>query len=121
MIPWPVALPSNFFVEGYSERVPETWVQTKMEVGIPRTRNRTRGAGVTPITGDLMLTKTQLQLLDDFFVGGLADGVLRFNWTDPRTKAPKQFRFAAPPAYEPVSPQVWRARIQLEELFPAPV
>jgi hypothetical protein len=88
-----------------------------MDVGIPLTRNRSR-VGVTPITAALMLTKAQLETFDQFFVGQCVDGVLRFDWTDPRTKTPKSFRFTAVPVYEPVDPNVWRARVEVEELAP---
>jgi hypothetical protein len=110
---WPASLPQNLEITGLQESPPNLTIRTPMEVGPPKLRRRAT-AGVRPIQGRQLLTKTQVATLDTFYVTTLAGGSLPFDWVHPRTQAAATFAFVSPPVYTPVGADAWYAALTLE-------
>ena len=112
---WPSTLPQDVLIDGYDEQVPETTLRTSMDAGPAKVRRRF-SAGVRVFAVTVPLTRAEVETLDAFYLNDLQGGALRFDWTSPRTGAPVQFRFLAPPRYAPQSQADWLGQLQLEVL-----
>jgi hypothetical protein len=110
---WPSSLPDSFLRDGLSESPPDLLVRTKMDQGPDKVR-RWGTANVRPIAGQQRMELTQVGILDTFYNDTLEGGALKFDWTHPRTEASVEFRFTAPPTYQPLKGNKWRTQIQLE-------
>ena len=115
MATWPATLPSYVLVEGYSEMPPVNSIRTQMDVGPPKVRRRSTAAP-RPITCKQHMTKTQVAILDTFYVTTLSSGVDPFDWTHPRTGASVSFTFTEPPTYESLGGTAWGVTLKLEIL-----
>lgn len=80
-IQWPSTLPERLSISGYSEAPNHGVVSTSIE-GAKRYRRRTR-AITKPITGRMVLTKTELSIFKAFFNTTIKGGVLPFNFPNP--------------------------------------
>ena len=110
---WPVTLPQYLSTDGYSESPPELSVRTQMDAGPAKVRRRFT-AGVRPVSGSVLLTEAQIEILDAFYVTTLEGGSLTFDWLHPRTAASATFRFTAVPKYSTQGGDLWRADLALE-------
>jgi len=99
-ISWPDTLPVTLLMDGLSAKRKTSVVRTAMDAG-PEKMRRRYTASVKTFSGKMLLNKNQLIELDLFFKTALADGVLRFNFTDPQTLETAEFRFIEP--YQEVS------------------
>jgi len=113
MADWPVTLPQDPEIQGLVEDAPDGTVRTNMEAGPDKIRRRFTAAP-RPFDMSLILTKTQVGTLDDFYVGTLDHGALPFNWHSPRTQSAGEFRFLDRPRYEMVGPDTYRILLKLE-------
>ncbi|MCL2181025.1 MAG: hypothetical protein FWB83_07845 [Treponema sp.] len=89
---WPDILPKTLLMEGLSAKRNSNVVRTQMDAGPNKTRRRYT-ASVKLFTGKMLLDETQRLELQKFYRTVLADGVLRFNFTDPQTLEIGEFRF----------------------------
>jgi hypothetical protein len=89
---WPAELPATLLLEGLSAKQDSNVIRTAMDAGPKKTRRRYT-AGTKTFTGTLLLTPAQRSVLEQFYHAALADGVLRFNFTNPQTLAVQEFRF----------------------------
>lgn len=112
---WPVSLPTWVLLDGYQESPPATRIRTEMDSGVPKMRNR-YSASVRPVTFSTLLTASQVATFDTFYVTTLAGGTLEFEWTNPRTTATVNFRFAAAPVYRQVNLDLYEIRLELEQM-----
>jgi hypothetical protein len=92
-ISWPAELPATLLLEGLQAKQERNVIRTQMDAG-PRKTRRRYTANVKTFTGKLLLTPSQRTLLEHFYHTALADGALRFNFTDPHTLQAREFRFA---------------------------
>jgi hypothetical protein len=92
-ISWPEELPATLLLEGLSAKQESNVIRTQMDAG-PRKTRRRYTAHVKTFTGKLLLTSAQRLILEQFYRAALADGALRFNFTDPLTLETREFRFA---------------------------
>lgn len=117
---WPGTLPPTLLVDGFVETPPETVLRTEMDSGPAKVRRRYT-ANVRPLSGSLILTASQVAILDDFLLTTLEGGSKPFDWTHPRTSAAITTRFVSRPgepgmSYEPYDKDNWIARLRLEIL-----
>lgn len=112
--PWPATLPGLNELDGYQESPPDTLLRQNMDAGPPKVRRRCT-AGVRPISGRLVLTLAQVEILDGFYVNDLADGSINLTASHPRTGVSSTFRFVSPPQYRPHRGK-WQATLDIEVL-----
>ena len=117
MASWPGSsvLPQVMEYNSYHETMPNNVLRTKMAVGPPKLRRRATAA-VRPLSGSMVLDSTQVTILDTFYTSTLSDGVTAFDWTRPRATAVASFRFVKPPEYIAIADNLWRVKLELEEL-----
>lgn len=82
---WPASLPQSPRVIGYGETFKSTAIQTAMDAGPPKTRQRFTAAPV-PWETEYLLNATQVETLRAFFEETLAGGTLPFDSIHPRTR-----------------------------------
>jgi hypothetical protein len=87
-----------------------------MEVGPGKVRRRYTAMPRT-IAGVVIVTRSECDILRDFFISTLDGGTKPFLWEDPRSGAPLSFRFTARPTFEPVVPDLWRAKLSLQTVL----
>lgn len=111
---WPASLPQELLISGFSERPPKTHIRGDMDQGPPKMRRRST-ASSRPINGELLLTQSELETLDDFYINTLDGGTLRFDWKHPRTGNSVEMRFRERPTYnEALSNDLYRVAMKLE-------
>lgn len=114
MSAWPGSLPQSNQLRGFQEVPPKTALRTSMDVGPAKMRQRFT-ANVRDIKLIFILTKAQVEILDDFFTSTLSGGALIFTWVHPRTNAAINVRFKGPPTYTILSgDDVWQATMEWE-------
>jgi hypothetical protein len=89
---WPDGLPETLLMEGLSVQRNSSVIRTQMDAGPKKARRRYTGS-TKIFTGKMLLDAGQRFLLEYFYHTVLADGVLRFNFTDPQTLDTGEFRF----------------------------
>lgn len=92
---WPTTLPVELLMRGYNQTAADVTLRSSVDAGPAKIRRRFT-AGVQPITGNLILSGTELGYLRTFFDTTLLGGSLRFTWREPVTLVSKEFRFTAP-------------------------
>ena len=93
-ITWPSELPKTLLLNGLSREPQSNVVRTAMDAG-PKKARRRYTARVILISGKIVLNESQLKIFERFYSATLADGVLRFNFTDPVTLEMAEFRFTS--------------------------
>jgi hypothetical protein len=89
---WPAELPDGFLGEGLSVEPQNNVVRTAMDAG-PKKARRRYTARTVQFTGKQLFNRDEFALFETFYHTALADGVLRFNFTDPVTLETAEFRF----------------------------
>lgn len=79
---WPADLPQNILAQGYKGELPNNLLRTSMDVGPAQVRRRGTVA-TQPVTGNILVTPTELAALIAFYETTLLDGTLRFKWHGP--------------------------------------
>lgn len=93
MAVWPGTLPQRLLQNpGLTESPPDTRLETEMDAGPAKVRNRFTAAP-RPIRGAIGLTLAQRATLETFFITTLHNGVDRFDWIHPTTGSAATFRF----------------------------
>lgn len=101
-------------LDGLEEKIQDVCVRTAMESGPAKVRRRFTAASVF-ISGQLVLSTSQLSVFDSFFRDSVAMGSLPFYWKHPRSLEPCLCRFSSPPVYS-CSAGVWFVRLEIEIL-----
>jgi len=91
-IVWPEILPLTLRMDGLSAKRNSNVIRTRMDAGPNKTRRRYT-ASTKNYTGSMLLDDSQRNELEQFYRVSLADGVLRFIFTDPQTLEAGEFRF----------------------------
>ena len=91
-ISWPDALPDGFLADGFSQKPQSNVLRTKMDAG-PKKARRRYTARTVNYTGKQIFTREEMALFENFYHNELADGALRFVFTDPVTLEKAEFRF----------------------------
>jgi len=79
---WHVDLPTKLFVAGYGQSPPNITIKSEMDAGPAKVRRRFT-AGVSPVSGTMIMAAAQLATFQTFFNTTLLGGSLRFSWTKP--------------------------------------
>ena len=99
---WPGTLPEELFVSGYGQAFPDITIKSNVDAGPAKVRRRFT-AGVSPVTGTMIMTAAQLVILDTFFNTTLLGGSLRFSWTKPPAHSVAcEMRFTEVPSWTKV-------------------
>jgi hypothetical protein len=93
-ITWPAELPATLLLAGLSKQPQSNVIRTAMDAGPKKARRRYTGKSVR-CSGKQIFNAAQLKTFESFYETVLADGVRRFNFTDPITLEPAEFRFTA--------------------------
>ncbi|MDR2663078.1 MAG: hypothetical protein LBC31_08790 [Treponema sp.] len=113
-IAWPAELPETLRLEGLSSEPADPVLRTDMDAGPAKTRLRyTRPA--VKFSGTIIVDAAGLERLDYFYRITTRFGTLRFNFTNPHTLEPREYRFKAPPKTSSAA-GVFTVTLQLEEL-----
>ena len=89
---WPDSLPNTLLLAGLFAKRNSNVIRTQMDAGVKKTRRRYTASTKT-FSGKMLLDESQRFELDRFYRVDLADGVFRFNFTDPQTLESGEFRF----------------------------
>lgn len=111
---WPSTLPAPK-LGTLNESPPDNTIRSTMDKGPPKLRRRTT-ANVRPISFGLVLTKEQVQILDDFYIDDVFSGSIPFTFEHPRTLAIVQAQFAEKPSWGESEGVCYNASISLEIL-----
>jgi hypothetical protein len=112
---WPVSLPDELFVSGYGHSFADTTITSEMDAGPAKVRRRFT-AGVEPIVGTMILSATELETLETFYVTTTLSGALRFTWSRPPAHDTEcEMRFTKPPSWTKVEDQ-YEVTLSLEML-----
>lgn len=109
MATWPVTLPQEFEVAGYSESIADNLLRSEMDVGPPKVRRR-GAARPDLIQGQITIDDTQWATLLAFYDADLFEGALTFTWSA------VTYRFAQPPSRVPLGADNWRVALSLERM-----
>jgi hypothetical protein len=113
-ITWPAGLPATLLSEGLSMQPQDNVTRTAMDAG-PKKARRRHTARTVRSPGRMVFTEAQRETFERFYRAVLADGVLRFNFTDPVTLETAEFRFAA--GYNIIAVEgLFEASVQLERM-----
>lgn len=93
---WPGSLPAYVEQAGYNERLPDQTLETAMETGPGKTRQRFT-TNVQPFGFVIKMTAAQYATFETFFRTTLAGGSLKFDWVHPRTRVAATYQFRKPP------------------------
>lgn len=119
MASWPGTLPQDLLLEGLGKQREPGTIRSQMETGPAKVRRRTT-APVVRLSGQLVLTGTQVGTLETFHNSTLGEGADSFTWTDPEDDGTVTLRFVQPPAYSAVAghgtpgSRLWAAQLELE-------
>lgn len=96
---WPASLPAAVLRADYEESLPELRLRTSTDIGPAKVRRRS-SAGVRPVSGSMVLTKSQRDALIAFYRSDLVEGSLRFSMADTLDSSQTaEFRFVDPPKF----------------------
>ena len=112
---WPASLPQVPESSSYEETAPNELLRTQMDSGPAKVRRRFT-SGVRDYGMTFRMTKAQVATLDTFYITTLSGGVVKYDWTNPRTGATDTFRFKSPPKYQHRTGDFWRVAIEIEQL-----
>ena len=91
-INWPELLPATLLIDGFSKKPQSNVIRTSMDAG-PKKARRRYTARTISFSGKQVFDAAELAVFEQFYHNVLADGVLRFNFTDPTTLEAAEFRF----------------------------
>lgn len=97
------------------EIVEENTIRSNFEAGYELTRPRFTRMRKTFSVKYELLTNTDKQLIDNFYVQ-MKGGSGSFTWTNPITAVNHTVRFAEPPKFEYTMDGYWNVEIKLREL-----
>jgi hypothetical protein len=89
---WPDYLPAGLILNGLSKQPQSNVIRTAMDAGPKKARRRYTARAVR-FSGKQVMSQGELEDFEQFYHIALADGVLRFNFTDPVTFQTAEFRF----------------------------
>jgi len=113
-ITWPELLPATLLIDGFSKQPQSNVIRTSMDAG-PKKARRRYTARTVKYSGKQIFDAAELAVFEQFYCTVLADGVLRFNFTDPSTLETAEFRFTADYTVSAVE-GLFEVSMQLERL-----
>lgn len=123
---WPIDLPQNLLLDGFTNSFGTTAVQTSMSAGPSFSRPRYT-APEEPVTGNIYLQSyEQYAKLRQFYRDDLAEGTLPFDWIHPITQNVVTVRFDtdSPPSAVPLGADQYKATLTIKvinEILPVTI
>lgn len=111
---WPVSLPKPL-AAGFRETLPVTTIRTEMEQGPAKVRRRTTAA-IRKMSMSFLMTKAEIETLENFFLVTVAGGAIAFDFTHPRTGSTVSCRLTRPPEYGANNGTRFQIDIEMEVL-----
>lgn len=112
---WDSALPQVMELNDYTGSFEDNLIQSDPDMGPSKVRRRYT-AGVKPLSGVVIMNKTQFGVFKTFYTSTLLSGALRFSWTEPPFHTePCEMRFTEVPSWTMVGDH-YRVSISLEIL-----
>jgi hypothetical protein len=108
---WPVSLPQYPLTSKYSTTRQNQTIRSEMSVGPPKQRRRFT-AGTQTHSISFYVDTTQKAALDTFYLNTLQAGSLSFAWSF----FSGDVRFVAPIQYTAITPELFSASFDIEEL-----
>lgn len=97
---WPITLPSKPLVDGYQESLPKQFDEQDNQRGKPK-RRLMSVMDIEDLNVSFHLTKSQKQVLKDFFKNDCKRGVLPFSFTHPTEGHVVQASFTSELSFSP--------------------
>lgn len=94
-ISWPSTLPQFVFEQGYSEKLNDQVLESKMTSGPPKIRRRFTKQ-IRTFTMEMRLTPDEKATFETFWQSTALGGSKSFDWVHPLTRAATEFRFRLP-------------------------
>lgn len=114
MTTWPTGLPKALLA-GYNDSLPDNTIRSEMDVGAAKLRRRSTSA-VANLSFTILLTGSQLDDLEEFYLATTRGGTLSFTMTHPRKGGTITARFKSPPQSSPLGNGRYNATVALEVL-----
>ena len=112
---WSATLPQELFVAGYGQSAPAVTIKSSMDAGPAKVRRRFT-AGISPVSGTMIMTAAQLATFQTFYNTTLLGGALRFSWTTPPAHTVAcEMRFTEAPSWTKVEAE-YEVSLSLEVL-----
>ncbi len=92
---WPSTLPQFVLEAGYSEQLPDTNIESAVDVGPVKIRPRST-VQVRPLRVAVAMDEDQATTFEEFYITTLSGGTKTFTWVHPRTQATVTMRFRKP-------------------------
>lgn len=94
-ISWPSTLPQFVFEQGYSEKLNDQVVESKMNVGPPKIRRRFTKQ-IRSFSLEMRLTQAEKAVFETFWQNTASGGSRPFDWVHPQNRTAITFRFRLP-------------------------
>ena len=98
---WPSTLPQRFRTDGFQDSPAEGTIRTQMDEGPAKLRPLPT-ADYDAVSGTLLLTIPQWNILKTFYKDTANKGVLPFEWVDHLDGSAVDYRFKGPPNATPL-------------------
>lgn len=112
MTDWPTDIPAELEMDGYQEPFSDGSLKTNMDAGPPKRRRRF-SAQVKEISGNLILTGSEVTLLETFYYDTVKQ-VERFNFIHPRKGTIIEVIFNGAPSVSAIGPDLFRVGLKFE-------
>ncbi len=112
---FPASLQQKFNEAGFFYKIGETAIRTETDIGLPKVRRRFT-KGIDESKGTITIKGSEVQTLKDFYNVTLDGGTKPFNFEDPFTQLPIEYRFKASPTFAPKGGENFTATLDLEIL-----
>jgi len=113
---WPASLPKGLLIDGAVDSVPDGRIRTQTDTGPGKSRLR-NPAAVRRLTGDMILSETQLNTMRTFVTTTIMQGTLPFHFYDPINAADILVQFGSTlPTWIALSADKYKVSLNLEVL-----
>lgn len=112
---WPAQFPQDLLFDSFAEQMPSGNIRTEMGAGPDKIRKRS-DANYRRVTGEVILTTTQVTDLVDFYENTLTQGTDVFDWKNMITQNTQEFRFREPPSWSAFTPNSYRVSLNMEQI-----
>ena len=114
---WPTAdsFPQKPLIRGFNEGIGNTVIETTMDAGPVKKRQRYTAA-YDPHSYLFHMTTTNVAALDTFYNTTCSGGAEVFEWAHPRTGSTVNWRFTSPPSWILIRAGLWEVSVELEQV-----
>ena len=114
-VSFPTELQEKFNESGFSFSIGSTTIRTNVDVGPAKIRRRLT-KGVDSTSGNIKLLYSDYAILYNFYDVSLAGGSLPFEYNDPFTGLPAEYRWVSPPTLTPMGGLYFNVSLPWEKM-----